>query len=203
MAKLGRADSLGEVIRASIAEYLVDVHTAVPARVTSYDATKQTISCTVALRKTRELPDGSEVTEPVAELHDVPIQFLGLGDVGITFPVPVGAPVLLLFAERSVDRWKAGDGSEVDPADVRTFHLSDAFAIPGFRPRGAKLANVPTDALTIHGDIKLGAHDATSFAARADQVDSALNTLKLAINGIAPGAVTSLPGTACTKVKVK
>lgn len=206
MAKLGRADTLGEVIAHHLEERLADVHTAVPAKVTAYDAAKQQASVQVAVKTRDELEDGTEVARSIAEIHGVPVVFPGAGAYAITFPVAAGDTVLLVFAERSVDRWLAGTGDEVDPADVRTFHVTDAIAIPGLRPFGAPLSNVPTDAVCIKGPVKLGAHDATSFAAKADKVTAALNLISTTVGGLV-GSPTGIPlldtNVAATLVKVK
>ena len=46
------------------------------------------------------------------------------------FDLVPGDTVLLVFSERSIDKW-AQQGGEVDPLDSRLHHLSDPVALPG------------------------------------------------------------------------
>lgn len=208
MSKLGgNSLTLAEVIDHAIDERLADVHTAIPARVVSYDATKQMVSVQILVKTRDEAADGTVEARSIAVVHGVPIVW---AIPTATTPVPVGSFALLMHAERSVDRWLAGAGEEVDPADVRVFHLSDGFALLGLRPFGAPLSNVPTDSTCVSGPVLLGGFDATAFAADASKVDAALGALKAAVSASADfnafkiaAAGLFAGSTACALVKVK
>lgn len=51
----------------------------------------------------------------------------------MTFPVKKGDTVMIVMADRSLDRWLS-QGGEVTPDDRRQHDLSDAIAVPGLVP---------------------------------------------------------------------
>ena len=124
-----REPQLAEVILAALDAWRADLHVSIPARVERYDETK--LLCDVKPLVRDPLPDGTTASVPV--ICNVPVAFQGGGGFRVTFPVKAGDTVLLVFGERSLDRW-LNDGGEVDPVDPRRHDLSDAVAIPGLRP---------------------------------------------------------------------
>lgn len=84
--------------------------------------------------------DGTEVIERAELITDVPIQWPGDNTYFMTFPVRVGAFVIVVFSQRSIEDWKTGDAVSV-PEDLRRFDLSDAVAIPYVRNRKQPIAN--------------------------------------------------------------
>lgn len=119
-----------------IRKVLSEVRVSLPAVVTRYDAATQTCAAQVSL--TNE--DGSRL----AVVEGVPVVWMGGGGAALTFPLEPGDPVILLFAERSLERWKA-QGDYRPPNDPRRFDLSDAVAISGARPPRAPLASADAD----------------------------------------------------------
>lgn len=117
--------SLEEVLEQAVDDALVDVHTCMPAIVESFNASTQTVNVRPALK--RKYDDGTVSERPL--ILDVPVIFPKGGLFSITFPIKKGDDVLLLFSERSLERWKVESGV-VDPKDSRKFHLSDAFCLP-------------------------------------------------------------------------
>ena len=69
----------------------------------------------------------------------VPVVFPRTKTVGIKLPLKRGDSGVILFSERSLERWIASGGGEVDPEDTRKFHLSDGMFIPGLYPKGQTL----------------------------------------------------------------
>lgn len=123
--------SLPGIIGGAIQQALAQARVALPGRVVSYDAAHQ--SCSVQpLIHDGYMLDGERQTARLAVVTRVPIVFPGGGAYSLTWPVKPGDTVLLVFASKSLDRWLAL-GGEVDPADDRTLHLTDAIAIPGLR----------------------------------------------------------------------
>lgn len=138
-----------EVIRAGIAAQLFEVHVALPASIEKYDAAKQKIDAKPLLKRNVVLSDGSELLEELPVITDVPVVFPRGGGFFISLPLAVGDHVLLVFNERSIDKFTQGDGSDTDPTDVRMHDLSDAVAIPGFYPFGSSLADADPDNIVI------------------------------------------------------
>lgn len=115
-----------EVIKNAIEARLVDVHTSIPGEVVAFYPEKQMADVQPALK--RKFANGK--IEPLPVVTNVPVVYPRSSNSIIYFPLSKGDSVLMIFAERSIDRW-AAQGGIVDPADVRKFHLSDAVCIPG------------------------------------------------------------------------
>jgi hypothetical protein len=106
---------------------LGELHTMIPGIVVEYDADKQTADIQVAIK--RLTTDGEKIIIPT--IRNVPIVFPRSAAASITFPLAKNDPVMLLFSERPLDRWRQSGGL-VDPGDHRFFHqYTDAFAVPG------------------------------------------------------------------------
>jgi hypothetical protein len=132
-----------EVILQAIDSALLNLHTGLPAKVISYDSSKQSAEVAPLLKRAFEDPlDPTATTvRTVPVISNVPVVFPAGGGWSLTFDLSPGDIVHLAFAERSLDRWlEAPSGQAVDPVSARRFDLSDAVAIPGLRPRSAPLA---------------------------------------------------------------
>lgn len=119
-------ETLNKAVRAVIDNRLADVHTALPGRIESYDHAQQRASVSPVLRK--RYRDGQEDNYPV--ITNVPVIWPRGGGGSITMPLQAGDGCLLVFSERSIERW-ANQGGTRQPGDPRWFDLSDAIAIPG------------------------------------------------------------------------
>ena len=117
---------LNHVISAAIDNKLSSIHTALPAKVESFESSTRKASVKPLIK--RKLVNGQAISLPV--IVNVPVMFPSTKDVGITFPVKKGDTGILLFCERSLERWLS-EGGEVEPGYVRKFDLSDAIFIPG------------------------------------------------------------------------
>lgn len=125
----GETPSMADVIQDAMKGLLKDTHTSMPGRVISYDRTKQLAQIQPSLK--RRYKDGRVINLPI--IQNVPVLFQGNGAVRTHFDLVPGDYVLLLFSERSIDKWQVS-GGEVLPGDRRMHHLSDAICIPGIRP---------------------------------------------------------------------
>lgn len=123
--------TLQSLLQLSVKNALKEVHTSMPACVESYDREKQICSVVPCLK--RVYSDGREVTLPL--ISNVPVCFQGSNDVHIHFDLKKGDEVLLVFSERSIDKWIVNGGT-LASGDRRMFDLSDAIAIPGLRAIG-------------------------------------------------------------------
>jgi hypothetical protein len=177
-----RSPSYSEAIKAAIGAMVSDVHTAIPAKVESYDAAAQTVDVTPAVDRVI-LGDEKRQLLKAPLIAGVPVCFPRGGGFMVTFPIKPGDFVLLVFAERSIDQWFSKGGSGVDPIDPRTHALSDAMAIPGVFPATGKLQSAHADHMVIGpdtpsgprayfkaGEIALGGESPSQFVALATDV---------------------------------
>lgn len=104
-----------------------EIRVALPAKVTSFDPIKQTISCIPTIRELVTINGKSNyITLP--ELQDVPIQMPRAGNWIITFPIKVGDECMVIFQDLCIDGWWfRGDIQNWN--DLRRHDLSDAIAI--------------------------------------------------------------------------
>lgn len=146
-----RTPRLGEVLDKKIRLALEDLCVSCPATVQSYDPATQLATVRVDLKRAAEDADGNELIESVGVISNVPVVFPGGGGFAVTFPLAVDDTVLLVFADRSIDRWKT-QGGEVDPGFLHSHNLSDAFALAGVRNAVNKLQNAASDRLRLGKD---------------------------------------------------
>ncbi|WP_233113715.1 Gp138 family membrane-puncturing spike protein [Aggregatibacter actinomycetemcomitans] len=104
----------------------LNLHTALPAKVVSFDPAKQTVTLAVQIKM--QLADGSGADIP--PLVDVPVSFLRGGGFAVTFPLQAGDEGIAIFSERCIDGWWHSGGASL-PLDFRLHDLSDAMFIPG------------------------------------------------------------------------
>ncbi len=115
--------SLGTLIQNSLA----DVHTILPAKITSVDYGAGRASV-LPLVKTQI---GINKTLPYPELSNVPLVIMSGGKGRITFPVQSGDTVLVLFSERDPTNVLAGTGTEaVSPVQTNYLGLFPIGIIP-------------------------------------------------------------------------
>jgi hypothetical protein len=189
--------TLAQVLKRVIATRLADVHTAMPARVESFDAGKQMVNVKPLVKRNLLGDDNTLITDDLPVINNVPVAFPSGGGFVLAFPLAQGDTVLLVFSERSIDQWKT-KGGEVDDKNTRNHDLSDAFAVPCVRALPQKLQGVSasklvlgkdsTPALQIHidgTDIKIGS-TATNYVAMANLVQGRLDALATALNGWTP-----------------
>ena len=129
----------------SISDYLFDVHTAIPAEVLSYDPLKQQVQAKISINR---VVNEEEIEYPI--LDGIQVIFPRGGSYGITFPLVKGDGVLLLFSERSLERWRT-TGNGYPPYDARRFDLNDAVAIPGMFPTAGLMVPPPVKATEVRG----------------------------------------------------
>lgn len=180
--------TLGQVLRMAIDARLVDVHTAMPGRVESYDATTQLASVKPLLKRSLRDVDNNEVVEDLPIISDVPVAFPRAGDWFMAFPVAQGNTVLLVFCERNLDQW-IERGGDVDPGDLRLHPLDGAVAIPGVYSQPDALTDAHAENLVIgktggaqihikaDGTVNLAEESPSAFVALANLVDTELGNL--------------------------
>lgn len=125
-----KTPTLTQVIRNAFDAMSADLHTWLPGKVETFHADDFTVDVTPMLK--RKYKGESAVTLPT--LPRVPLAIPRAGTAWFKMPVKEGDQVILLFCERSLDRWFDLGGIQ-DPQDARRHHLSDAVAIPGVYDR--------------------------------------------------------------------
>lgn len=121
--------TLEDVIRAAIRSEIARVHTQVPGRVTAYDHATQRAQVQLIVDQSYIDPDtGERVFYSPPPLVEVPVTFPAI----LTWPLSVGDPGWVEFAERSTDEYRATGRANTQPADARRFSLSDAVFYPCF-----------------------------------------------------------------------
>jgi hypothetical protein len=183
---------LASVISEAMRTQLVDVHTALPGRVESYDGSRQVADVKPMLRRVIRRENMERVSEELPVLPCVPVLWPRGGGAFISLPLQAGDFGFLLFAEYSLDRFRS-TGDDVDPGDERRHDLANAVFLPcGPFPSSQTISDTSGSEVRIGIDedyvIGISAseaklpHDATEFLARADRVLSELNSIKTAFD---------------------
>lgn len=123
-----------DIIMRSISDALVDIHTAVIARVTDVGAI--TISCRPVVAR---IVRGEVIQLPT--FVDVPPLFLQGGGSYTAHPISIDDYCILIISERCIDKWYAGQDYQ-PPLEHRVHDYSDAIAIVGINPRASAI-NIP------------------------------------------------------------
>lgn len=125
----------------------LDLETAFPARVQSYDATAQTADLVPLIRRPVPQGDDSYAMEELPVLPSVPVCFPRMGQGVLTLPVAVGDTGLVIVCSGAIGHWRVGGGDVTDPGDLRRHHLSHAVFLPvGLVPQSRKLTHAPAAA---------------------------------------------------------
>lgn len=149
--KTSDSPDLAEVLRLVLEHRVSRVWTALPGVVEAYDPSTQRADVRPAVVAFLELADGEE-REELPVIPNVPVVMPSGGGFFASFPMRQGDPVLLVFACRDVSSWKAGSGAVTNADDVRKHDLTDAFAFPGGRARGAVIAEADATRLVVGQD---------------------------------------------------
>jgi hypothetical protein len=166
---------------------LAGVATIRPGWVTGYDHTKQTATVRPAVMRQKRDINGFIVSEPARAIPNCPVLFGAM-----TWPLSSGDPVLILFADVSLEEWRSSPrGTQVNPKDPRHHNTADAFVIPGGSPPSYPL---PSDALSdgvmIKGNsIKLGFSSAADSFILASALEAYLFELDIWLKALAATAM--------------
>lgn len=197
-----RSPTLANVLKRALDSRLYGMRVSIPARVERYDAAKRSVDVKPLVRDTVNVGTEDEQSVSVPVISNVPVVFPGAGGFGVTFPIARGDTVLLVFADRSLDKWLSS-GGEVDPVDVRSHHLSDAIAIPGLHSFSTVVEAHSEDLVVgidggaqIHlkpnGEVHIGGENAADWVALAAKVNVELDRIKADLTTL-KGAISSAP----------
>lgn len=197
-------DTMDTLTREIFNQMISQVRVCLPGKILKYDPQTHLASVQPLLRRKFYKRQQSELL-PV--INRVPVIHPRTSAAIIRMPVEVDDLVTLVFADRSLENWIAGDGSDKDPLDTRMHHLNDAYAILGGYPEQQSLPANNPDALEIQVEsgtkITIGngqdellkiAHDAfTSLKDVADQLKSTLSEIQLITHTDSQGGTTTVP----------
>jgi len=208
---------LADLLQDAATQALFELHTAMPGQIVSVyaDGNRQFADVRPCLR--RALATEEDQAQPLAEedlpvLPRVPIGYPQGGGFFVSLPMAAGDFVLLVFAERSIDRWiataKKSSQGTVSTGDVGMHTLDGAIALPlGPAPSGELLEGVSATDLVIgkSGGLVLtmsasliqlgvttGSASGADFVALAGKVDTECTNFKADITTLKAATSTGL-----------
>ena len=130
--------STTELLETQATSTQMQIHTALPARVVSFDPSEQTVSIELMIEQINH--NGEQLALP--PLVDVLVKMFAYGAFMITAEPQAGDEGLATFSERCIDGWWLSSRKSV-PMDIRFHDLSDAFFDGGYRSKPKALTIVP------------------------------------------------------------
>src|SRR3972149_1804614 len=187
--------SLSEVFKQAMQSSLEGVKVAMPAEVVRYDHKKQLVDAKPYFK--RKYQDGEVLDAPV--IYNGPVAFPRAGDAFIALPIKAGHSVLLIFSDRSLEKWLTS-GAAGDPEDSRAHHMSDAFAIPGGYPfSNAADVNNADDVIVKNKDLEMR----IKKNGKLQVLNSSNELLKIMEEWITHDITGSHPGLLRTRAKLR
>lgn len=137
--------SLEGLLRQYTANSTAKMFTAIPGRVVGTpNLDQQRIDVQILVNKVTT----DDVSRKHPTLLNVPLIFPGSQSSQFSFPVVSGDTVMLVFSQRSIDRFKLGAKTTHTPLDFRKYSRNDAVAIPGLFPFEDAVNNPSKHSLT-------------------------------------------------------
>jgi hypothetical protein len=217
--------------------YARNMPKSLPAKVVRVDTAKRAVDCKILVMRPFVDEEDARKVESIPVMPNVPLMLppfytAPISDGKVTFGGSRLAATtgMLVFCDRSIDRWLSGSGQEVDPELDHDHALTDCWFMPGLFPFGAvpfalsqskiSIGAASTGNIEIDSSGNINLDSGSNGAARVGDPCQIGNPLALwmsqvetAINLIAGGSVTPLsttflttPGvtikTGSTKVKI-
>ncbi len=163
-----------ELIRRAIQAHMEELHTAMPVRVISYNASRETVDLVPQFR--RALRNDPQATDPftledLPTFPDVPVAWAsgGGGSHYITFPLAKNDTGFAIFCERDLGVWRS-TGQPGTTGDQRTHSLAGGVFVPALRPNKEKLGSnkVHANKLVIGSEVFMGDANAPEAAVKGD-----------------------------------
>lgn len=187
-------DGIKETLDKFVRDYLRDIHTIKPARVTAVNHGQNTLSADIMTSTYHE--NDTNIPQPTVE--DVPYFILsaGMGSAKITMPINVGDLVVILFSDRDYADYLLGSGNQVrHSTNPATHNYDPLIAFPCFFTQGVSTEVSDTDIVIQNagteirvapdGDIRMNTTANIQATAAAVNVISPTSTLhgNLIVNG--------------------
>jgi hypothetical protein len=180
-----------EVLEKSFDSFISNIHTSMPGVIQSYDNTKKKVEVLPLVKK--KFKNGQVLSFPV--ISNVPVIFPGTNNAIISFPLSRGDGCLIIFSERSLERFLSSNLEEVEPQDPRKFSISDAICIPGlfsFSKPGRVGDNNQLEIYYDAGTVDIQGAD--NFAVKYNELKSKLDALQGQLTSHVHTGVTTGPG---------
>lgn len=211
MAFDDRDGTLLGVLRAFARTSRETTHTFKVGKITKYDSAKQRASVQLLQSARYRDADGVIKTEAYPELAGLPVHFPRFGGFVVIGQPAVDDGCIVLFSDRSIDKWQnTGDGTD-DPID-RYHDLTDAIVLCGIWPDTAPVQVGVAGALVIGSEtatgsrmwfngttVNVGDPNPASFVALAVGVLARLQAIETAHNtslyptALGPSGVATIP----------
>lgn len=195
---------LADVLFEAMESRLLEVHTAIPGKVVSYDKTTQTAEVQPVVQRIDPAEDGSLTGIELPSIPNVPVKWLRGGKMGLSLFLVPGDHVTLIFNEVATGHWRAS-GELAPPGDLRRHSLGYPIALPG-AAHDADLLEDPgseNEAVLTVGDgvFRVGSASAEMVAIAKltqqalDKIQQTFDAHTHPVPGITPGpgATTSAP----------
>jgi hypothetical protein len=165
------------------------IYKSLPAKVVRVDASKRSVDCKVLVQRPFIDETDARQVESIPVIPSVPLALPPffcppISDGSLVFggsilPATQG---MLVWCDRSIDRWLSGNGQEVDPEVDHENALTDAWFMPGVFPYGAVPFALPQDCIAI------GDTTGNDFVALAAKVKAWFDAFNAAVTGWTPVA---------------
>lgn len=197
---------LADATQAAANRAAARVRVCVLAQIVAYDSDTGSATVRPCVREQVQTAEGL-VWADALEIPNIAVCWPGDGSgSALTWPLPVGAIVPVLFRDRSHDEVDAGNAVPTAPASVRRWDLSDGLVIPfawsardplpsGAQASAGVVARLPVGASLLIGDnaASKALALAEETAARLAAIEGVINALVLPVSGPTAGPPTPIP----------
>ena len=174
--------NLAQLLISAMDSRLNDLHTAIPCKVESYDATTQTASVVPQIKNPIKTEDGEVRYEEFPVLPNLPVAFPRSTAFYLQFPLAKGDFGLVIFSERSIDEWRES-GDITEPSNLKKHPLQGAIFLPMGYPDVAALTDGDGTNMALGRDgganIKITPTDSINVTAQNKVVINGTNNIEL------------------------
>lgn len=199
-------ERLEDVINTALKTNGENLHVASPATILRFDSVNQRADVKLSLKT--KLKDETEIDG--VDILNAPVIIASSGSYAITQPINVGDSCLVVFCDKSIDRWKK-DGEGFAPEHPRNHDFSDAVIILGVNSEKTKIDNYNQEALeirTLDNSKKIAVEKAGNLQIISNNVNITIdndNNINVAgansINITSDGSKLELPNNGKVKIK--
>lgn len=100
--------------------------------------------------------EGTVEYEQHPVIPNVPIAWPQGGDYIMTFPLPPGTEIMVMFTHNSIAMWRETGARQIPPGELGRHKLGSAVAYPGIRPTTRPLSPSPTHVAARVAGVYLG-----------------------------------------------
>ncbi len=173
--------TFAEVLRKVLASDRLDLHTAIPGKVVSYDSATQTADVQPVAKTTVPTGEGAVEFEEPPIIPNVPVGWIRGGGASLQLALAPGDHVLLVFSEADIGTWRSSGQVPSQPADLARHDWSYPYALPCAAPSANTLRDVSGPHMEVpSGQVMTVGGDPSgqNFVALANLVTTELNRIK-------------------------